>query len=222
VPPDGFTHHAPEPMIRELEGERFYAVPGVGTLPSVSTILRATAGRQWALETWRRNLGDEAADLVADIARRRGRALHRKVDRFLTTGERPTGAASDVWWRSIRPTVEHVAAIGRVVLSESAVWNELDGYAGTPDDLVAILGDLHVFDYKTAAERLDRVRLELYGEQLAGYADAISVMYGERPRDATLVIALPDGPAQVVHIDLECALERWRNRVRAFRAQRSD
>jgi hypothetical protein len=209
-------------MLWQIEGERFYAVPGLGALPSVSTVLRATAGKQWALEAWRRHLGDAAADLITEIACRRGRALHRKVDRFIVGGLEPEGAAADVWWRSVEPTVRHIASIAdAVVLSESVVWNELDGYAGTPDLVVRILGDLHLLDYKTAAEPLERARLLLHAEQLAAYVDAIAVQYGERCHDATLVVAIPDRPAQVVHVDLELALERWRSRVRGFRVLRA-
>lgn len=209
-------------MIRDVDGQRYYAVPELGLVPSVSTVLRATAPRAWALETWRAHLGDETAELVTYIARERGKALHAKAEALLAHGVRPEGAEADVWWESIRPIVEHLARVGDLVMVEGAVWHPLDRYAGTPDMLIRICGDLHLVDYKSSAEPLPPARIEEHAQQLAGYADATPWTYAERPTDAHLVVAIgPDEngdprPGQCIRVDLDTATLQWRERVRRF------
>ena len=205
----------PEPLLRDVDGRRFYAVPDLGLVPSVTTVIRETLGKQWALDRWRADLGPEAADLVTEAARERGRQLHRKVERYLVHHEAPSDL--DVWWQSIASLVDHLRRYSEPVLVEGAVWHPLDRYAGTPDEVVRMCGVLSVWDWKTSAEPVPRDRLMLYAEQLAAYVDAIAMQYAERPREAVVVVALPNRQPQVHTVDLLAASARWRGRLEQWR-----
>ena len=203
----------------EAGGRRYLA--GGDSFPSVSEVLSATAGRRWGLEQWRRNLGEEAAGEVAEIARQRGRLLHRQIHAYRQSGEVPEEPS--VWWLSAWPTIQALPSISTVLLAEQPVIHPVDRYGGTPDEVSRMHGrarTLAIHDWKTSAEQRSPALLADYEDQLAGYADLVAWELGERPRLAVLVIAIPGRPAQVHRVDLEAALPRWRARLAEYHATR--
>lgn len=203
----------PDECVVECDGQRAYRIPELGVVPSVSTILRETDIYSHALRRWREKLGSEGAELVSQIARERGRKLHRQIELFMRDDVAPP--ADDRWWASIAMTASHLRITSELLWVERTVWHPLDFYAGTPDWLGRILGALHLIDLKSATAPLGKSAIARHAEQLAGYADAIA-MWGERPENGTIIVALPDRPAQVVRVRLADALETWRERVQAF------
>lgn len=200
--------------VDDTTGARHY-VTGTQRVPSVSTILTATAGRRWGLETWRRNLGAETADEVAGIARHRGTVLHRQIHTYLRTGVEP--AARSVWWRSVWPRVRGLRAMGTVVLAEDPLVHELDEYGGTPDLVLRVAGRLVLLDWKTSDDLRDQALMMEYEDQVAGYADLVAWHLDERPELAQVIVAIPERDDQEHVVDLATALPRWRARLAAFR-----
>lgn len=209
-----WTRHDPEPMRELVDGLRHYAVPGVGLLPSVTTVLAATGGRAWGLERWRESLGAKAADAVTQIAADRGHALHWQIEAYLREGRAP--AERSTWWRSVESTVEMFATCGRLLLCEGAVWDEEAQAAGTLDMTAELHDMLYLLDWTSAAEPKDRASLERKGVQLAGYADLCHTTYGRRPDVALIVVAIPEQPAQVRRVNLQTAGVEWRRRLAKY------
>lgn len=195
----------------DTDAGRHYADPAGRLFPAVSTVLEATAGKRWGLDTWRRNLGEDAAEQVADIARARGHVLHREIVAYLRTGETP--ARPSVWWRSVLPVIAGLRGLGQVVLAEQSLVHPLDGFGGTPDLVLRIGRRLVVYDWKTSAEPRPLALLVGYEDQLAAYCDLVAYELGERPTHALDVVALPEQVAQVHPVPLDVALPRWRGRL---------
>lgn len=206
----------PETLWTERDGRRFYRLPGDPhdrVLPAVSTVLEETIPNRFALDAWERSLGAQNAEIVRQVAIERGRKLHAKIKGLLLDHVEPQ---RDVWWDSIENTVRHLASAGRTLLCEGAVLNLRGGYAGTPDDVVAIAGRLYVVDWKTAAEPRGEQILDEYEAQLGGYVDGIEAHYGVRPTHGLIVVALPDRRAQVHSVPVDRAVTLWRDRLAAF------
>lgn len=209
-----WTRHDPEPMRETVDGTRFYAVPEVGLLPSVTTVLNATGGRRWALETWQANLGAREAEAVARIAAERGHVMHWQAEAYFRESRHPERRS--VWWRSIEPTIEHLALVSELLLCEGAVWSEEQRAAGTPDLVLRMDGRLVLLDLTSAPEEKKRDALERKGVQLGGYADLIEAHYGERPELGIIIVGLPDRPAQVRRVQLSNASAEWRKRLASY------
>jgi hypothetical protein len=202
--------------IDDTTSARHYVDPLGARWPSVSTVLAATAGKRWGLERWRRNLGEETAEQVGEIARHRGTVLHRQILAYMRTGVVP--AEPTVWWKSLWPLVRGLRAMGEVVLAEQPLIHELEGYGGTPDLVLRVAGRLLIIDYKTSDAIRPPALLRDYADQVAGYADLVAWHLGERPELAQVVVAVPGVEGGQQHtVDLAEALPRWRDRLAAYR-----
>lgn len=131
---------------------RSYELPGGLVLPSVSTILEETpnARKAAALHYWRQGLirkhgeaeGIRLADDKRDRGAQRGAALHDSIRRTLQG--KPTFGG--VWHKSIEPLLPNVTRVhpigdigrGDERMTPVPVWNEIVGYAGTPDLLAEV------------------------------------------------------------------------------------
>lgn len=231
---------------RQLEAGT-YTLPGGLVLPSVTRILDATMpeAKAKALHEWRRRLGDEAADKKRDDGAKRGAALHQSIRRKL----RGLPTFGGVWLRSIERILEQVTRplpIGDYGADDDPeipipVWNELEGYAGTPDlvaeiDAGALIGgpsrpSIAVFDWTSwdtapnhAGQKRRTYRAEYSHDkqvQAAAYAKAIPLSHPHVCSEvdaAFAVIALPDKPALVYVVDVEAAYAEFLERLGRFNA----
>lgn len=200
----------------DSNGMRWYETHDGARYPSVTTVLGATAPRAWGLERWRANLG-EHADAVTEVAAQRGKRLHSEVHYYFSTLEEPAEPSS--WWASVAPLVKMLRSAALSWWCEESMVHEVDGYAGTPDLVIDLDGELVVFDWKS---RLDAkpvpARTHEQMLQSAGYVDLAAHALARRPKRAVVVTALPHGasPIQTV-VPLQTALPVWRERFAAFK-----
>ena len=209
-----WTRHDPAGLRVDVDGERHYRIQGVGTLPSVTTVLAATAGRRWALEAWEEKHGSATTASLTAISVARGQRLHAEIEALISHGREP--AERTVWWRSAETTIRQLAACAELLLCEGAVWHHAGRYAGTADMVFRMAGELAIIDWTSAAEPKTEESLDRKGIQIAGYADAIADTYDERPELGIVVVALPNRPAQVRRVHLRKALDTWRDRVAEY------
>lgn len=138
-------------------------------LPGVTTIIGSVIRKQ-ALEIWRGNVGNEAADARRDAAAKRGSLVHLLAEMHtgqvpeIPIGSEPDAlavAAFEVWYET---WVEELLA------SEWSVVNERYGYAGTLDYLVVLRGDRYptLVDLKTSRSLWPEMRY-----QTAAYREAV-------------------------------------------------
>lgn len=186
------------------DGERVYGAP-IGRLRSVTTILSNTRDNT-ELELWRESVGEERADFIRDLAAFRGTEMHASVERYLLEGTLPSFSFLHTpYWKSIFPFVE---TIDTPVLIEGAVWHP-DGYAGMLDCIAYLPEDGEqptLLDWKSANKPCNAAKLYEYGLQVAAYTAAANFVYSQHGlniQQAKIVIAIPDTPCQVEHLDAE-------------------
>lgn len=191
-------------------------------LPSVSTILNATKPPEARerLAKWRDRLGTEEATRVATNASRRGSMTHKQIRGFLA-GENPEcPEPARPYWNSIVPVLEEIQ---EVKLLEEPVLHYEMGYAGKVDCVASYQDVPCVCDWKTAdAPKGSVERLYDAPLQLAAYCGAVNHFCAEQRiavRQAMVVVAVANQPAEVFWFEPERMLEYWREwelRVEAF------
>lgn len=236
-----------------------YTLPGGLVLPSVTRILEATHSeeKRKALAAWRARLVAEHGEIeglrIADKKREdgasRGAALHAAVRRKL----RGLPTFGGVWLKSLERLLSQITRplpLGDYGHDEDPevavpVWNELEGYAGTPDlvaeiDASDLIGgasrpSIAVFDWTswdTAPPRAGAKRRTYRAEyshdkqvQVAAYAKAIPLSHPDvcdRVDVGFAVIALPDKPAIVYVVDVEERYAEFCERLARFNAQQAE
>ncbi|MFQ3615238.1 MAG: PD-(D/E)XK nuclease family protein [Cyanobacteriota bacterium] len=193
--------------------KRGYLVDAAGrSLPSVSTILNATKPPEAreALAKWRDRLGAEEASRIATAASRRGSQTHAHIRRYLA-GENPTCPdAVRPYWQSLEPIV---AEIQDVRLLETPVFHYDLGYAGKVDCVASYRGVPCLLDWKTGDRPKGSIERLYDGPlQLAAYCGAVN-HYCEAEqihiREALLVVAIPNQPAEVFWFEPGAIAQYW-------------
>lgn len=220
-------------------------------LPSVTEILAATetkTARQRLIDWERDNPG------VRDAACDRGTYVHalcasyllqefpRRFPNLSTEPEsiqakpphasrREPPAGSAVYFRGLIPTLSDC---GPALWAEHEVggagnqfvWSSL-GYAGRPDALVQVRGELVLIDLKTATSPYHAAykgdgsayaRFCKATTQLAGYAQAVEETLGVKPDKQVVLVAMEQGcqVLQVSTAESTKAEKRWRNRLEKY------
>ncbi len=224
------------------QGERYY---------SVTTILRKTAVKSPGLKAWERRMKDDPVarykkiqewvdkkKLDPDIASRaivedwpvqrvttlmmqaggkRGTEMHLAIENFFKSKRRQGG--SGPYWKSIRPFLDRITS--EKPLSEYHTHHPVLRYAGTTDMLAEVDFTPAILDWKTADEWKNEEWIGDYFLQVAAYAAAVRAMHGLTVENGYIVIAVPDKPAQVIHLDplrIRRHFREFQARLRMFRA----
>lgn len=214
----------------ETAGSVVRSIPGVGTLefietdkrreywllpeggqrrtrlPSVTSILRDTWPKPQLLE-WYAREGVKAAGLLA-AAQTRGKAVHRFLETFLSTGEL---LPWDVFPREFRPFLEGAARFiwtydPKPLAVERLVCHPEFRYAGRLDLIAGIEGALTLVDYKSnpkgAVYREAHVQTQAYA--MADHR------CGAEPVERVLLIGLgEDGSMNPVEGNVNEARKVW-------------
>lgn len=189
-----------------------YLIDGV-TYPRVSSILAVIA--KPGLDGWKRKVGFEEADRIAETSTTFGMLVHKQCERVSKGepadviiadlergGDRSAARCVDAFARWLDSTVE------RVIATEHTVWSDVYGVAGTADLVVELKdGRRAVVDIKTSKSLSETYRIQL---------EAYRLMLEERgePCDTRLVVWLPSShPGTFVereYADHETDRRAWR------------
>jgi hypothetical protein len=204
-------------------GHRY--VIGEQQVPSVTAILAATRPIETveALAQWSERVGVETAERIRTQSADRGTLLHQLAEQYLLGEPVDQALINEVrpWWLSIEPVLQRISEIQ---LMELPVYHPLLGYAGTPD-LVAnfSLGTAHqrltLVDWKSADKEKRADWLGDYPIQLAAYCGALRQTHNLRIEQALIVLAHPQGAAQVFRFDrqqLSTHWQAWLQRLQQF------
>lgn len=207
--------------------QRGYLIDAQGVrLPSVTTILNATrpqAARE-ALMRWRDRLGATEAGRISAAASRRGSMTHKQVRTYLA-GENPVCPdAIRPYWESLEPVLSDVQDVR---LLEKTVFHYDLGYAGKVDCVATYQGVPCVIDWKTADQPKGTIERLYDGPlQLAAYCGAVNHSYPDQAaalRQAILIVAIPDLPAEIFRFEPEAMAQlwqAWQTRVDQFYSRR--
>lgn len=180
----------------EIDGKRRYVIPTntlkLITYPSITTVL--SHGKNYALENWKRRVGEEESNRISRIACDRGSALHSLMERYINNENIVFDASimpdAVAMFRGIVPEIN--MHIGKVFLQEKPLYSNHLKVAGRTDLIAEFDGRLSVIDFKTSKRIKTRSEIDNYFIQTCAYC----IMFEERtgiPVDKLVIIMAVDG-----------------------------
>jgi genome maintenance exonuclease 1 len=185
------------PISREtIDGARKYATPDGEKLPSVTTILGATAPpeKMQALNEWRKRMGPAKAQEITTEAAGRGTRMHKYLEDFIKTGVLNTPGSNPY---SIQSNAMAKTIMEQGLINCDEFWGtEIPVYfpkiyAGTTDLAGIHSGAEAIMDHKQTNKPKKREWIEDYFIQLAAYAVAHDEVHGTKIRKGVIFMCDP-------------------------------
>ena len=185
------------PISREtIDGVRKYATPDGEKLPSVTTILSATAPaeKMQALHEWRKRMGPAKAQEITTEAAGRGTRMHKYLEDFIKTGVLNTPGSNPY---SIQSNAMAKTIMEQGLINCDEFWGtEIPVYfpkiyAGTTDLAGIHDGAEAIMDHKQTNKPKKREWIEDYFIQLAAYAVAHDEVHGTKIRKGVIFMCDP-------------------------------
>ena len=176
--------------VRELiENKRHYAI-GTEKLPSVTTILAATASseKQESLARWRQKVGEKEAERVKNVSASRGTAMHSYLEYHLEgqglldlteIGQEAERMAKTIIDKGL-PDLEEIWGL-------EATLHYPGRYAGATDLCGIYLGRESIVDFKQSNKPKKEEWITDYYYQIAAYALAHDLHFGKVERGLILM-----------------------------------
>ena len=191
------THLPPLKQV-EIDGVRFYTAEGVGPYPSVTTVLSADKEKQKSLDSWRRRVGDDVANMVSHQAAQRGTDVHIMMEDYIL-GQETT--------KKMMPNIKELfmglkrfadVYIDNIMMVEGQLFSHHLRVAGTVDLVAEFDGKIAIIDWKTAAKPKKREYITNYFMQEAAYAVMFEERTGIPVEKLVTLVAYPEGTQMFV------------------------
>ena len=213
------------PLNREtIDGARKYATPDGEKLPSVTTILSATAPaeKMQAINEWRKRMGPAKAQEITTEAAGRGTRMHKYLEDFIKTGVLNTPGSN--------PYSIQSNAMARTIMEKGLVnCDEFWGteiplyfpkiYAGTTDLAGVHHGAEAIMDHKQTNKPKRREWIDDYFIQLVAYAIAHDEVHGTKIRKGVIFMCDPNCAYQEFIIEgteFQKYTDMWWSRVEKY------
>lgn len=184
------------PKIKQVNsGEgRVYEIDGVGSFPSITTVLSKTKDKS-SIIRWRKRVGEETANRITVSATRRGTSMHKLCEDYLSnkTLDLTADTTGELLFRSIRPQLDH---IDNIRCLETSLHSKILKVAGTVDCVAELDGKLTVIDFKTSTKPKKTEWINEYFMQGCFYLVAYRELTGEMPEQVSILISVQDGSIQ--------------------------
>ena len=186
------------PISREtIDGARKYATPDGEKLPSVTTILGATAPpeKMQALNEWRKRMGPAKAQEITTEAAGRGTRMHKWLEDFILTGVLNTPGSNPY---SIQSNAMAKTIIEKGLVHCDEYWGtEIPVYypkiyAGTTDLAGVHQGSAAIMDFKQSNKVKRREWIDDYFIQLAAYSQSHDEVHGTKIRKGVILMCTPE------------------------------
>lgn len=186
------------PIAREtIDGVRKYATPDGEKLPSVTTILSATAPaeKMQALHEWRKRMGAAKAQEITTEAASRGTRMHKWLEDYVKTGVLNTPGSNPY---SIQSNTMAKTIVEQGLSKCDEYWGtEIPIYfpkiyAGTTDLAGLHQGSEAIMDHKQTNKPKKREWIEDYFIQLLFYGVAHNEVYGTKIRKGVIFMCTAD------------------------------
>jgi len=190
-------------------GTRFYLTPEGRKYPSVTTVL-SEYSKQGILE-WRKKIGFEEANKIANKAATRGTKLHKLCENYLNNQEIKfeTPIESELF-TSVKPLLHN---INNIRFLEQRLYSNHLRLAGTVDCIAEYNGKISVIDFKTSSKLKKPEYIENYFMQCSAYAVMVEELYNIPVNNLTVIIAVESEKPQV----FEEKRNKWINKLIDFR-----
>lgn len=207
-----------------INGERRYATPDGEKLPSVTTILSATAPKEklQALNEWRKRVGHKRAQEITTEAAGRGTRMHKWLEDYVKTGKIGTPGSNPY-------SIQSHKMAENIIYQGLSKCNEFWGtevplyfpkiYAGTTDLVGVHDGDEAIMDHKQTNKPKKKEWIDDYFIQLAAYANAHNEVHGTNIRKGVIFMCSADNIYQEFIIEgteFEYWSDQWFRRLEQY------
>lgn len=168
------------------EGRVYQTVTGL-KYPSVTSVLGMMD--KSAFFEWRKRVGEEEANRVAQRAARRGTAIHTLCEDYLN-GKTPEVSMFDQ--QVFNSIVPHLDRIDNIHALESKLYSDYLQVAGTVDCIAEYEGRLSVIDFKTSRRIKSKDDIPGYFIQTAAYAVAFEERTGIPVSRLVIIMGVDD------------------------------
>lgn len=181
----------------DTDNGRFYVTPEGNRYQSVTTFLGKFSDNSW-VEEWKARVGEEEANRVSAIAKRRGTAVHSILEQIALNNKQ--------YARCQMPNnltmAESIANVLRARVSvikgiEIGLWSDLMKIAGRADMLGVFDGKLSIIDFKTAKQPKREEDIHNYFLQCTLYAIMVEELLRIPVPQIVVLIGVDFEPAQV-------------------------
>lgn len=203
-----------------VTGKRVYACPDGTFLPSVTTILDATADKTFLI-AWRKRIGDQEADRQVKEAIAVGNMMHASVEQYILGEERKI--KGNLVHKTARKLADRIIMYGLSRVDEA--WGvEVPlyfpgAYAGRTDLLGVFDGEPAVMDHKNSKKIKKEEWIETYKMQLCAYALAHNHIYETKIRQGVIFMAARDDDYKTFVIkgdEFDDFTDRWIRKLEDF------
>lgn len=206
-----------------IEGKtRYYLTPS-GKLPSMTSVLSILD--DGGIEKWKKRVGEEEANRIAQEASDRGNKLHdlnelylkNQLSRDMITGQ------GGVLFNRVKRYLDEVQA---VMATEVALYNDELGYAGRVDCICMMEDNITILDHKNSSKAINldrqyaRRKLFKYMLQCVGYSLALERMKGVVATHGCLIVGNHKASgADKFYFELEPLKEEFYLLVKAYKEE---
>lgn len=218
-----FEHYdlnLPECKRKNIDGMRMYLTETGEAYPSITTVLSRMS--RDGIKAWRERVGAETANKISTQASRRGTAVHKLAEEYLSNnpdwskGAMPNNIET---FNSIRSILEE--NINLVYGLEVNLWSDYLGVAGQCDCVCKWNGRNTIVDFKTARKAKKEEHIQNYFMQGCAYA----IMFEERTKipvpDVAIVIAVDNDDPQVFHVKRDDYVEGLTEQIKLYKMELS-
>ena len=195
------TINLPEITAKTSDGVRLYETPEGNKYPSITTVL--SVKNKKGLFEWRKRVGEEVANYVAQKAANRGTAVHQMCEDFLNN---MSLNYPDSWaqhkkkflpytlFKQLRNSV--LQKVNNIYAQECGLYSDKYRVAGRVDCVAEYNGIPTIIDFKTSTkERTDEWN-ESYYIQATGYAEMFEERTGIEIKQIAILVVTADGVVQ--------------------------
>lgn len=211
----------------QTDGSRKYVTPDGYKVPSVTTILSATAPKEKliALQNWRKSVGEKRATEITTEAANRGTRMHKWLENYIKNGN--TGdPGSNPFSQQSHAMAQSIINLGLSNCDEfwgteiSLYFPQI--YAGTTDLVGIHKGVECIMDHKQTNKPKKREWIDDYFLQLAAYATAHNEVYNTRIRKGVIFMCSKDNQYQefiVEGVDFDNYVSLWYKKLEEYFTQ---
>lgn len=207
-----------------INGERRYATPDGEKLPSVTTILSATAPKEKLekLQEWRNRVGHKKAQEITTEAAGRGTRMHKWIEDYIKTGKLGTPGSNPY-------SIQSHKMAESIIYQGLSKCNEFWGtevplyfpkiYAGTTDLVGVHDSSESIMDHKQTNKLKKREWIDDYFIQLAAYANAHNEVHGTKIRKGVIFMCSADNIYQEFIIEgkeFDSWSDKWFRRLEQY------
>ena len=214
-------YHFPELKTKTVDRKRFYVTPEGNEYPSITTVL--SPRNKKGLMEWRKRVGNDVANHIANKAAVRGTKVHKMCEDWLNED-----FSQETWDKHKKDFFPYTLFnelknqkfeyITDVYAQEMTLYSDKYKVAGRVDLIANYQHHLSIVDFKTSTnERKDSYN-ENYYIQTAAYAEMFEEMTGTPINQIVILVVTENGTVQEFVKEkheyiplLEETLEEWYN-----------